>query len=188
MAFCLMCGTVMELRIPEFDDRLRPVCPRCGYVHYTNPKMVVGCIPERDGAVLLCRRDIEPRRGKWTLPAGYLENDETVLDGAVRETLEETRARVVNVEPFRMYNLVFINQIYMMFRSTLTDTDFGPTPESIEVRLFPESGIPWEDLAFPVIRETLLDYFRQRKTGDWRFAMKDIRTRQAFSQLGDFPV
>jgi ADP-ribose pyrophosphatase YjhB (NUDIX family) len=174
----------MEFRIPEADDRLRPQCPVCGYVHYTNPKLVVGCIPEwEDGSVLLCRRDIEPRRGFWTLPAGYLENGEGVLQGAVRETLEESLARVEAVSPFRMFSLVFIDQIYLMFRSRLADTGFGPTPESSEVRLFAETEIPWADLAFPVIRETLADWFRQRRKGDLSFGSREIRTREDFIPL-----
>jgi ADP-ribose pyrophosphatase YjhB (NUDIX family) len=172
----------MELRIPEYDDRLRPVCPVCGHVHYTNPRMVVGCIPEWHGSVLLCRRDIEPRLGYWTLPAGYLENGESPLEGAVRETREESLARVVEVEPFRMYPLVFIDQIYMMFRSRMEDAGFGTTPESSDVRLFGEAEIPWGEIAFPVVRETLEDFFACGRTGDFRFLIKEFRTREAFSR------
>lgn len=183
MAFCLMCGTAMEPRIPDYDDRLRLVCPVCGYVYYTNPKVVVGCIPEWNGSVLLCRRNIQPCKGKWTLPAGYLENSESVMDGAVRETLEETRARVKDVEPFGMYSLVFIDQIYVMFRSNFENTSFGPTSESTEVKLFTQAEIPWKDLAFPVIRETLLDYFSQRETLNWHFIMKDFQSLDAFARV-----
>ncbi len=164
----------MTTRIPEDDDHVRPVCDRCGHVHYDNPKLVVGCIPMREDQVLLCKRNIEPRKGKWTLPAGYLENGETVEQGAVRETLEETRSRVSIIAPYRMFNLVFVHQIYLMFRARLLDNDFGPTKESTQVRLFSESDIPWEDIAFESIRQTLADFFSDRPEQAYSFKIKQI--------------
>ena len=125
--------------------------------------MVVGCIPELNGQVLLCKRNIEPRKGKWTLPAGYLENGESVQDGAIRETQEETMAHVKIIEPYRLFNIVFVDQIYFMFRAHLRSDKFGPTNESTEVRLFDEKDIPWEDIAFEVTKQTLEHYFKDRE-------------------------
>lgn len=124
MNFCSQCGRPVALTIPSDDDRPRHVCPACGVIHYQNPKLVVGCIPEWKGRILMCRRDIEPRRGYWTLPAGFLENGETAADGARRETLEETGSRVADLTPYLMVDIVHIHQIYLMFRSRLVAPDF----------------------------------------------------------------
>lgn len=172
--FCASCGSAMERRVPEDDDRIRSVCTRCGFVHYRNPIMVVGCIPEWEGSILMCRRNIEPCRGKWTLPAGYLENGETVQDGAARETREETLADVEILGPFRMFTIVHVNQIYLMFRAKLRQPVFGPTPESTEVRLFSPEAIPWGSLAFPVIRETLRHYIACSAEQDPCFSIVDL--------------
>ncbi|WP_300455852.1 NUDIX hydrolase [Desulfobacula sp.] len=173
--FCTACGAPTALKIPTDDDHVRSVCTNCGLVHYNNPKMVVGTIPELNGQVLLCKRNIEPRKGKWTLPAGYLENGESVQDGAGRETLEETRARVRIVEPYRLFNIVFVDQIYLMFRADLTSDTFGPTKESTEVRLFGEKDVPWDDIAFEVIKQTLEHYFQDRKKGTFPFKIFDLQ-------------
>ncbi|MCP4117983.1 MAG: NUDIX hydrolase [Desulfobacteraceae bacterium] len=174
MNFCQNCGGGVEERIPPGDDRNRAVCARCGRVYYQNPIMVVGCIPLWEESVLLCRRDIEPCRGLWTLPAGYLENGETVEEGAMRETWEETRARVELIAPYRLFNITFVNQIYMMFLANLGNRDFGPTPESSEVRLFKEAEIPWNELAFTVIHETLRHFFEDRKNNRFPFSVQEI--------------
>ena len=168
--FCSACGASTQQKIPKDDDHPRAVCTRCGQIHYSNPKMVVGCIPEYNGKLLLARRNIEPRKGKWTLPAGFLENGESVQEGALRETLEETRATAQIIEPYRLFNIVFVDQVYFMFRARLTDNTFGPTTESIEVGLFDEKSIPWDEIAFEVIRQTLEHYFSDRKRG--RFPVK----------------
>ncbi len=168
----------MEKKIPPDDDHLRSVCTRCPLVHYENPKMVVGCIPTFKNQVLMCKRNIEPRKGKWTLPAGYLENKESVQDGAVRETLEETRANVRVMGPYRLFNIVILGQIYLMFRAQMADDFFGPTSESTEVRLFKESNIPWDEIAFEVIRQTLVDFFQDRKQGAYPFKIKDVKPGQ----------
>jgi ADP-ribose pyrophosphatase YjhB (NUDIX family) len=166
MRYCSHCGSAdIALRIPAGDNRPRFVCAACGTIHYQNPKIVVGCLPEWNGQVLLCRRAIEPRHGLWTLPAGFLENAETISAGAVRETLEEANARVEIGELYTVISLPAINQVYMMFRARLADLDFGPGPESIEVRLFDEQEVPWEDLAFRTITRTLRNYFLDRKDG-----------------------
>lgn len=165
MNYCSQCGSPVSTRVPEGDDRNRFVCDGCGTIHYQNPKMVVGCIPEWEDRILLCKRSIEPKLGKWTLPAGYLENGETLIEGAQRETLEEAGARVEKLEPYALMSIAYISQVYIIFRARLVDTDFAPGTESSEVKLFHEGEIPWDDLAFIVIRETLRRYFRDRPTG-----------------------
>lgn len=180
--FCTQCGHAMTRQIPQDDDHVRAVCESCGHVHYENPKMVVGTIPVFQDRILMCKRNIEPRKGCWTLPAGYLENEESVQQGAVRETLEETRVKVRILAPYRMFNILFVDQIYLMFIAELLSQDFGPTTESTDVRLFSKSDIPWDEIAFDVIRETLDDYFRDRgnagnhafKPENFGFKIKDL--------------
>ena len=164
--YCSVCGEErIEFRIPDGDTLPRYVCAACGTIHYQNPKIVVGCLPEIGEQVLLCLRAIEPRRGLWTLPAGFLENGETLTAGAVRETLEEANARVAIGPLYTIISLPHISRVYMMFRARLLDRDFGPGPESLEVRLFDEDEIPWETLAFRTIGRTLRSYFLDRKLG-----------------------
>ncbi|MCM2286502.1 MAG: NUDIX hydrolase [Desulfobacula sp.] len=172
--FCTACGSLTVQKIPFEDDHVRAVCSVCGLVHYNNPKMVVGCIPEWQDKILLCKRNIEPRSGKWTLPAGYLENGESVQAGAVRETREEARAEVKVINPYRLFNILFVDQIYFMFRAAMTSDQFGPTTESSEVRLFDEKDIPWDEIAFEVIRQTLEHYFADRKKGRYPFRIFDL--------------
>jgi len=173
--YCIACGAPTELKIPEDDDHNRAVCKKCGEIHYQNPKMVVGCIPEIDGQILLCKRNIEPQKGLWTLPAGYLECNESVAEGAKRETKEETRADVEIIAPYRLCNIVFVSQIYFIYRAKLLTKNFGPTSESTEVRLFKEKDIPWNDIAFIVIKKTLQHYFEDRKKGTYSFETFDLR-------------
>lgn len=162
MNFCSQCGAEVALRIPSGDDRPRYVCDVCSTVHYQNPKLVVGCIPEWEDRILLCRRAIEPRRGLWTLPAGFMENGETTQQGAARETWEEAQARVAIGPPYALFNLPHIDQVYLLFRARLLDLDFGPGEESLEVRLFAMADIPWDALAFAVVKETLALYDQDR--------------------------
>jgi ADP-ribose pyrophosphatase YjhB (NUDIX family) len=137
---------------------------------------VVGCIPELDGKILLCRRNIEPGKGRWTLPAGYLENGESVQGGAVRETREETRADVEIIEPYRLFNITFVDQIYMMFRARLLSGQFGPTRESMEVKLYNLQDIPWDRISFKVIHQTLEHYVKDRKENNsFTFGVFDIK-------------
>ena len=173
--YCPVCGATVSHEIPDDDDRPRHVCHSCGNIQYQNPKLVVGCIPEWEGRILFCLRDIEPQKGKWTLPAGFMENDETAAAGAVRETWEETRARVRIVAPYRLYDLPFVNQVYVMFRARMTSPHFQTTPESAEVRLMREKDIPWHDIAFPVIRETLKSYFKDRKADHFEFLNLELK-------------
>jgi len=169
MKFCSNCGTRISLAIPEDDDRERYLCRQCGMVHYQNPRLVVGCIPEWQDTILLCLRNIEPQRGMWTLPAGYLENGESVQDGARRETWEEARTRMEDLEPYFLADLVPINQLYLIFRGRLSRPEFAVTRESSAVRLFREEDIPWDNIAFQVIRETLKRYFADRAAGSFPF-------------------
>jgi len=174
MKFCSLCGSPVEFRIPPDDNRARHVCPSCGEVHYQNPKMIVGAIPEWQGSILLCRRAIEPRQGLWTLPAGFMENGETIAEAAARETLEEANALVTIGELYTLYNVPHINQVHMLFRAALQNPDFSPGAESLEVRLFTEQNIPWEMLAFRPVRFTLQHYFADRKKGSFQFRIGDI--------------
>lgn len=174
MKFCSTCGGDVSLKIPDSDNRERYVCNHCGAIHYQNPKVVTGCIPQWEDRILLCRRAIEPRYGYWTLPAGFLENGETTYEGAMRETEEEASARVEIDDLYTVFNLPHIDQIYMMFRARLLDLDFGPGEESLEVALFDEADIPWDALAFPVIVETLKLYFADRANGGFGSHMGDI--------------
>ena len=169
----------MESRVPEGDTLPRSVCAECGAIHYQNPKVVVGCLPQWDDRILLCRRAIEPRYGLWTLPAGFLENGETLVDGALRETQEEAHARVEIGDLYTVISLPQINQVYMMFRARLLDLDFGPGIESLDVRLFDEADVPWEALAFRTIARTLRNYFLDRRLGRFALHVSAIERRPA---------
>lgn len=162
MKYCSQCGGSLSRRIPSGDDRPRYICDHCRTIHYENPKVVVGCIPVWGEKVLLCKRAIEPGLGKWTLPAGYLENGETAEQGAVRETYEEAGARVEIVQPYVLFSLTFADHIYFMFHARMLNAHVAPGTESLSVRLFEESEIPWSEIAFSVIRETLERFFKDR--------------------------
>ena len=172
--YCSDCAAVLRREIPLGDERMRDVCPACGTIHYQNPKVVAGAIPEWQGRVLLCRRAIEPRLGLWTLPAGFMENDETTIEAAARETREEAAADITIDALYGLFNLPYINQVYVMFRGRLRAPEFGPGTESLEVALFAEADIPWEDLAFPVVSETLKLYFADRSRGSFGIYTGDL--------------
>ncbi|MGQ0578818.1 MAG: NUDIX hydrolase [Betaproteobacteria bacterium] len=174
MKFCSDCGARVEHRVPPGDSLPRFVCASCGTIHYENPKIVVGCIPEWETGILLCRRAIEPRHGLWTVPAGFLENGETTAHGAQRETLEEANARVEILNLYALFNIPHINQVYMLFRARLLDLDFHAGAETLEARLFEESEIPWDALAFATVRRTLQHYFSDRQAGEFHFHMGTI--------------
>lgn len=159
MKFCSSCGNSVTLQIPEGDDRERFVCGECQLIHYSNPRVIVGCVPHYQGRVLLCKRAIEPRKNYWTLPAGFMENGETTPQGAARETWEEARAKVSNLELYRIFDVPAINQVYMFYRCDLDRGEYGVGPESIETELYLEQDIPWDDIAFPVIYQTLKSFF-----------------------------
>ena len=174
MKFCSDCGAPVSLKVPAGDNLPRHVCDACNTIHYQNPRMVVGCIPEWEDRILLCRRAIEPRYGLWTVPAGFMENGETTFQGAARETLEEANARVDVGQLFAIYNIPHINQVYMLFRARLLDMDFSAGAETLETRLFVEGEIPWDQLAFATVRNTLTHYYADRKSGEYKFHMGTI--------------
>lgn len=174
MKFCSACGAPVTLKVPSGDNLPRHVCDACGTIHYSNPKMVIGCIPEWEDRILLCKRAIEPRYGLWTLPAGFMENGESVADAARRETLEEAKARVTLADMFSVLSVPYINQVHIFYRAQLLDLDFGPGEESLDVALFYENEIPWRDLAFCTVATTLRHYFDDRRNGGFRLHAGDI--------------
>lgn len=162
MNYCSRCGQAVERKVPPGDNRARFVCGHCGAIHYENPRIVAGCLPVWDDQVLLCRRAIEPRRGLWTLPAGFLETGETIHAGARRETWEEARARVEILSLYTVFSVPHISQVHMFFRAHLVDGTYAVGDESLDVRLFDEESVPWDALAFPVVGKTLKHYFADR--------------------------
>lgn len=175
--FCTQCGQACTQRIPKGDSRSRRVCSACDFIHYENPKNVVGCLLEWRGKVLLCKRAIEPRYGFWTLPAGFMENHESTLEGAAREAFEEATAVSDNLRLFAVYNLPRISQVYLMFHGRLRDGFAEANEETLEVGLFDQSEIPWKELAFPVVTETLTRYFELSEQRDNRVYHADIYSR-----------
>lgn len=178
MKYCSECGESIELRVPEGDDRERYVCSACEHIHYVNPRVIVGCLPVFEDKVLLCKRAIEPRLGFWTMPAGFMENGETTEEGAARETWEEARARVSNMYLYRVFDVPYISQVYMFYRCTLDDGAFGVGPESLETALYGEDEIPWEEIAFPVVQQTLRAYFEDRRRDEYPVAVAAITFRR----------
>ena len=167
MKFCNLCGGPVALQVPEDDNRERHVCQNCGYIHYINPKVIVGCLPTVGDRILLCKRAIEPRFGKWTLPAGFMENGETSAEGAARETWEEAAAKAIDLELYRIFDVPHISQVYLFYRCSIENDEFGVGPESLESALFTEQEIPWDELAFPTVRELLREFREDRKTGQY---------------------
>lgn len=174
MKYCSQCGDAVAHLVPEGDNRHRYVCESCDTIHYQNPKVITGCLPYFDDKVLLCKRAIAPREGYWTLPAGFLENGETSAQGALRETVEEANADAEIVDLYTVFSLPHISQVYMFFRAQLRSLDFSPGIESLETRLFTESEIPWEELAFPVVTETLKHYFNDFPAAQFPVRHQDI--------------
>lgn len=162
---CRACGAAVNYIVPAGDNRERAVCPVCGTVHYENPNNVVGTLPYWGEQVLLCRRAIEPRYGLWTLPAGFLELGETTAQGALRETDEEAGAQVELGALFSVLNVVRVGQLHLFYLARMLDTTLNPGAETIEARLFDEADVPWEQVAFRTVRETLRFYFDDRRAG-----------------------
>ena len=161
------------------DDRLRDVCSACGFIHYQNPKMVVGCLPTWQDKVLMCKRAIEPQLGLWTLPAGYMENGESTLAGAQRETFEEAGATFSTAHLYRLFDIPYISQTYLFYRAELDSPDYSVGIESSDVRFFTQEDIPWESLAFPVVHDVLLEFFVDRKAGEFpiRTGLPTLRSK-----------
>jgi len=162
-------------RVPPGDTLARWVCEHCGEIHYQNPKLVIGTVPEHEGKVLLCRRAIEPRYGYWTLPAGFMENDETTAQAALRETLEEAGAAVELQEPFTLISVPRVNQVHLFYRARLRSVDYKPGEETLEVALVEEAAMPWQDLAFRTVAYTLKRWFEDRSRGNYQFHAADLQ-------------
>ena len=172
---CKECGAPVVYRLPDDGDtKQRAICPRCQTVHYENPLNVVGTVPHWGDKVLLCLRNIEPRKGKWTLPAGFMELSETTADGALRETIEEAGAQVEMQSLFTLLNVARVGQVHFFYRARLLSDQFDPGTETIEARLFTEAEIPWDDIAFRTVKETLERYFANYHSGQYGFHVIDI--------------
>ena len=178
MKFCSQCAQQLSFKVPEGDNLPRYICDSCGMIHYQNPKIVAGCIPEWEGRILLCRRAIQPRHGLWTIPAGFMENSETVEQAAARETREEACAKINIAGLYGIYNIPHVSQVYMIFRGALADGAFAPGVESLETALYEEADIPWSEIAFPVVNNVLKRYFRDRQHGDFATFVDTVEPRQ----------
>jgi len=187
MNYCSHCGQAVSLRIPEGDNLPRYVCDHCQTIHYQNPKIIAGCLPvwknsaAEGNQVLLCRRAIEPRHGLWTLPAGFMENAETLEQAAERESNEEANTNIDSLTLYTVISLPHINQIYVMYLAQLCDTNFHPGIESLEVELFHEHEIPWDKLAFHTIHFTLEKYFQDNQKNHYPVHTHTITTRNGKS-------
>lgn len=166
MKYCIECGSEqIALQVPEDDNRERRVCQDCGHIQYLNPKIVAGALLSWEGRILLARRAIHPRKGLWTLPAGYMELGESVAEAAARECWEEARARPESMALYGVFSLPHISQVYLMYQGTLAGGEFGVGEESSAAELFAESELPWEQLAFPIVEQTLKSYLDDRELG-----------------------
>ena len=177
MKFCSHCGASVTQKIPAGDNLPRHVCDRCEQIHYHNPKIVAGCIPEWGDQVLLCRRAIEPRLGLWTFPAGFMEIGESTEEAAVRETREEAEAEVVITSLYAVLSLPHIGQVYLVFRGQMTSPKYNAGSESLEVGLFDLSAIPWDQIAFPVVKEALARYVEDVRRGRFGLHLASLSDR-----------
>jgi ADP-ribose pyrophosphatase YjhB (NUDIX family) len=171
--YCQYCGGKTVDKIPKGDDHIRAICTQCKAIHYQNPKIITGVIIEHEGQILLAKRAIEPRYGTWTIPAGFMELNETVQVGAARECFEETEAQLKNIELYGVYNTTVNSQVYTIFRAQLDKPHFKATIESLEVKLFNPEDIPWDDLSFPCVVAALKRYIEEMKTG-FTIQLEDI--------------
>jgi ADP-ribose pyrophosphatase YjhB (NUDIX family) len=171
---CRVCGAPVAYRVPADDNRERAVCTVCGDIHYENPINVVGTVPVWQDQVLLCRRNIEPRKGLWTLPAGFMELGESTAEGACRETDEEAGARIELEGLFTVLNVVRAGQVHLFYLARMLDTRLAPGPETIEARLFREHEIPWSEIAFRTVRQTLEHFFADRRAGRFGVHSGDV--------------
>ena len=177
MNYCSACGAPVTKKIPAGDNLPRFVCDTCLIIHYHNPKIVAGCIPEWEGNILLCRRAIEPRLGLWTFPSGFMEIGESTEEAAIRETFEEAQAQVERINLFAVLSLPHIGQTYLVFRGPMRSPDFGVGEESLEVQLFSLSTIPWDQIAFPVVKDALHRYVDDVKRGEFQVHVASLPDR-----------
>ena len=172
---CRACGTAVAHRLPDDGDtKVRAVCPACNTIHYVNPLVVVGTIPIWGQQVLLCKRNIEPRFGKWTLPAGFMEMGETTAQGAARETVEEAGAEFALQALFSLVNVARVGQVHLFYRAELLSDVFNPGTETQEAQLFDEADIPWDEIAFHTVKDTLEHFFADRRSGQFGFHVFDV--------------
>lgn len=179
MKYCSECGHTVAKHIPEHDNRERFVCTRCGTIHYQNPRIIAGCLPVFAGQILLCRRNIEPRKGYWTLPAGFMEEGETLQQGAARETLEEAGINVTAGPLLSMISVPHISQVHIFFLAQMDSAQHASsTSESTEIKLFAPQDIPWDEIAFPTVSRTLRDYLNDVASGTLLYRVSDIQPRE----------
>ena len=171
---CKACGGLVRYQVPAADNRDRATCTVCGQVHYENPLNVVGTVPVWGDEVLLCRRNIEPRYGLWTLPAGFLELGESTAQGALRETDEESGAQIELGALFSILNVVRVGQVHFFYLAKMTSPALDPGSETLEARLFREDEVPWDEIAFRTVRETLRFFFEDRRRGQFGMHCADI--------------
>ena len=177
MNYCSACGAPVTKKIPDGDNLPRFVCDTCRAIHYHNPKIVAGCIPEWDDHILLCRRAIEPKSGLWTFPAGFMEIGESTEQAAIRETLEEAQAQVERICLFAVLSLPHIGQTYLVFRGPMRSSDFGAGEESLDVQLFSLAAIPWDEIAFPVVKDALRRYVDDKTRGEFQVHVATLPDR-----------
>ena len=185
MNFCAACGQPVKLQIPAGDHLERHVCTGCGTIHYQNPRIIAGCVPQWGSKVLLCKRAIEPRRGYWTIPAGFMENGEALQDAAARESMEEALARVQIGSLLTIVNVLRAHQVHVIFRAQLLDLDFGVGPESLEVALYEADEIPWPQIAFLSVEFALRRFLADRAAGVEQMHFRDIDWRDGVPVLRD---
>jgi ADP-ribose pyrophosphatase YjhB (NUDIX family) len=185
MNFCSACGQPVALKVPDGDHLPRHVCTACGTIHYENPRIIAGCVIETEGKLLLCKRAIDPRRGYWTTPAGFMENGESVQHGAAREAMEEALAQVQIGSLLAIVNVLRAHQVHIMFRATLREPGFGVGPESLETQLYDESEIPWPEIAFLSVEFALRRYLEDRRAGLERVHFRDIDWREGKLHISD---
>jgi ADP-ribose pyrophosphatase YjhB (NUDIX family) len=178
MNFCSACGAPVLQKIPEGDNRIRFVCSTCDQIHYQNPNIVAGTLPYHGNEVLLCKRAIEPRMGFWTLPAGFMENKETVKEAALRETLEEAHACINNASLYTVINVPHVDQVHIFYLGEISEGKFGAGIETIEAQLFKEEDIPWGEIAFKTVYITLKHYFADRRMQSFPVRVEDVRPRE----------
>lgn len=178
MKYCSECGKPVTLAVPAGDHLPRYVCTACGTIHYQNPRIVAGCVAEWEGRILVCKRAIEPRLGYWTIPAGFMENEETMMAAAARESYEEALAKVHIGSLLAIVHVTHAQQVHVMFRGTLVDGSFGVGAESLESRLVEESAIPWRDMAFPSVEYALRRYLADRAAGREDLHITEIDRRR----------
>ncbi len=184
MNFCSVCGHRVTQVIPEGDNRVRSVCSHCGAIHYENPKIIVGTIPEWEGRILLCKRAIEPRMGYWTIPAGFMENGESTAEAAMRETLEESGASVMVKQLFSLMSLPDYDEVHLFFQAQLVEPTFAAGEESLEVKLFHPEDIPWKDLAFSTVYHALRFYIQDQQAGQIRHYVGKIYNKNFYNEFG----